>query len=1375
MGFEQGHALLVGVGAYQNPTFSSFVTAQDAMDLADVLRDPQAAGYPEEQITLLTGPDASRQRILDEMRVLAEKTTAESTVLLFFSGNGVITPDGDYCFLTYEAQLTTSGIFSPATVIYARHFIKPLEDIKAMRLLIIFNNVPPPDIAISAFLGTGKERAAFFLSPCRPKQRIFHNRAEKNSLFAKYLLAGLEGPGAIPEREGYIDVLDLYNYVHDNVSREIKELRGPEDFISLPDGGRQLREEADQEPVLTLLQGVSSFPIALHAGGRAVLEAAPADVQLEAVPGDVPPKVHGAVEAVPTAQADRDLDLVTAGGVDNTSTIGNVMTGSGTQVNIDTVTFGSRSIDWETIDYEPHLKRMYELFAQHMMRLAGARNEGDAVARYIPLRLQETQPHAGQPLRVGTWPELVNYSQNKRILVRGAAGSGKTTLLLHSVRQLAETALVHEELPVPLYISLRTFVGGGWQALRNMMADTSGLEPSVIEALLREKHRALALFLDGVDEIPPDASEDLVQAVEALGNLDSFEQHTLVIACRPNSLWDNSRLRQSRLYELVLLSLSETEIRKLLESYGTPSLLSTLEANTSLREIVQAPDLLSALAQSNRNLVRTEVPQNAGQIYELLIDRHLFGARSKEDYYEYWYVKRPVLAQLAYEMLLRNQHTLTCDDDLYSLLARRLESVHGGYSRRRAVLPDQWSVEGLFQELIRSEAKVLEPPDVRGNLDNLTFSKSGYRDYFAAVHLSTQQVRLADIEQITSGQDYTRWMQLLVLLLGIQPKAGALLFATLYASDPSLAVQLWFENNSQQLEAPNLIRNLYERQVLLVGNSLELGAAPAVGASRAPAGTSPGDAQAAQPASIPPIVPVAGAIKPPTPSERLSAICASTQRGVTASAELLRAADDEHPLVRAMAQYALIHLGEPAPQDDFDKPMPPLIQLHGPEGALVFNTCGGCNARIGPLIMVQMPDPTNVQFRLTLRTLDFDPMEVKEEDITFEVMHTPPLLMATNLFQTKRQVDWLDLTARCWWIAKVSADLSYKADGRDSLKQLAWELRLRAARYSGLGKLLARDLGLPEQPWAAISLPPPPDWVAADVELTHKELRRLYNRVNQSLNLYISTDDSMVEGSGQLSNMSGGITGIAGALGVSIEHVTRISPEVSAAQVQVSAGDNAPGGETFKMKAIHFGLEVSDMAYSTVLGTEIDELQALARFAPPLLRVNNTIAVTNASYSDITGLLIHKLGGGVHGWAANVVINVTNFSRSRIQGVVVEDYTGPQWTDAGLQQANMLSGFANIWPRELERLFAPIYEQVEDLPGPTKKALTAAIQQVYDEVAKDGKAVPQVVESKLRALHDLAPDISNALVARLMDRTVPVAPAVRAGVKEIRDDVAAES
>ncbi|HUS16522.1 MAG TPA: caspase family protein [Chloroflexia bacterium] len=368
--FDKGHALLVGVGTYANPQFSAPVTAQDAQDLAAVLGDPQRAGYPATQVQLLSGPAASRPGVLAALADLAAQTDATSTVLLFLCGHGMPDPAGGYFFLPYEARWGPGGRLDPASVISSNELVAAVRAIPAQKVLVLFNTcfsgtmtadldatgttvadplgtAAPSDAVLAQVLGAGEGRVV--ISACRSNQRSAYNPAftGANTLFVAKLLAGLRGEG-VPARGGAIGVFELYEYLYEQVHGTIPNMRPGTAFTVAADGSRTLLSEWDQEPVITIRQGIGPFPVALYRGGAAGDLGVPDPPALKARP------TVGAVTEVPAVQAGRDANMASQGGVANSGTMGAVQTGSGTQWNIGSIAAGRDSYIGSTVHQTQH-------------------------------------------------------------------------------------------------------------------------------------------------------------------------------------------------------------------------------------------------------------------------------------------------------------------------------------------------------------------------------------------------------------------------------------------------------------------------------------------------------------------------------------------------------------------------------------------------------------------------------------------------------------------------------------------------------------------------------------------------------------------------------------------------------------------------------------------------------------------------------------------------------------------------------------------------------------------------------------------------------------------------------------------------------------
>jgi hypothetical protein len=80
--FTQGHAVIIGVGADLSNTID------DAIGLANILKNPGRCAYPANQVQLLSDKGATRSHILDALEKLAATATPESNAIVYFSGHG---------------------------------------------------------------------------------------------------------------------------------------------------------------------------------------------------------------------------------------------------------------------------------------------------------------------------------------------------------------------------------------------------------------------------------------------------------------------------------------------------------------------------------------------------------------------------------------------------------------------------------------------------------------------------------------------------------------------------------------------------------------------------------------------------------------------------------------------------------------------------------------------------------------------------------------------------------------------------------------------------------------------------------------------------------------------------------------------------------------------------------------------------------------------------------------------------------------------------------------------------------------------------------------------------------------------------------------
>jgi Caspase domain len=90
----RGRALLVGVNRYPDRAFNSLKGAErDVDDIASALQ--QRFGFAKADLTILEGPKASRQGILDGLEKLIAVSDAQTAAVFYFSGHGSQKKDTD--------------------------------------------------------------------------------------------------------------------------------------------------------------------------------------------------------------------------------------------------------------------------------------------------------------------------------------------------------------------------------------------------------------------------------------------------------------------------------------------------------------------------------------------------------------------------------------------------------------------------------------------------------------------------------------------------------------------------------------------------------------------------------------------------------------------------------------------------------------------------------------------------------------------------------------------------------------------------------------------------------------------------------------------------------------------------------------------------------------------------------------------------------------------------------------------------------------------------------------------------------------------------------------------------------------------------------
>lgn len=247
MQFEHCYGLLIGVGEHATvPRLSLPVTVKDVTALHKTLLEPDLCAYPKDHIKRLLNEEATNSAIIAGLNGLKAHAAADpqSTVLIYYSGHGWVSPDGDYCLLTQD---TTPGAVAD-TALRAATLNNVLRGIQAERVLIILDCCHAEGMAeakdfedleedlakgigqgaqatlsLVQTLSQGTGRAVFCSS--RGNEKSYFYRDETLSVFTYHFIEALQGAGHAPG-ETTVTIASLMKYVAAAVPATVERLYG---------------------------------------------------------------------------------------------------------------------------------------------------------------------------------------------------------------------------------------------------------------------------------------------------------------------------------------------------------------------------------------------------------------------------------------------------------------------------------------------------------------------------------------------------------------------------------------------------------------------------------------------------------------------------------------------------------------------------------------------------------------------------------------------------------------------------------------------------------------------------------------------------------------------------------------------------------------------------------------------------------------------------------------------------------------------------------------------------------------------------------------------------------------------------------------------
>jgi uncharacterized caspase-like protein len=235
----------IGVSEYADKGNSLGFPAKDARDFARLMAAQSGRMYAGVESKVLTDRDARRPAVLDALNWLRRSVGPDDTAMLFMAGHGLNDPQGQYRFLTHEADVARLD----QTSISEAELRSALAALPGRAMLFVdtchAGNALGSSMAVSKELArlanslSATENGVIVFSASTGRQEAEETAQWGNGAFTRALLQGLRGAADF-RKDGVVTHQGLSYFL----GREVKDLTS----------GRQT-------PVTAVPMGMVDFPL----------------------------------------------------------------------------------------------------------------------------------------------------------------------------------------------------------------------------------------------------------------------------------------------------------------------------------------------------------------------------------------------------------------------------------------------------------------------------------------------------------------------------------------------------------------------------------------------------------------------------------------------------------------------------------------------------------------------------------------------------------------------------------------------------------------------------------------------------------------------------------------------------------------------------------------------------------------------------------------------------------------------------------------------------------------------------------------------------------------------------------------------------------
>ncbi len=218
---EKRYAILIGSSRYPDePGLTKLRCPENDVDALDaVLRSPDFGGFTETFVF----KNRPSHEILEKIETVLADAGRDDLVLIYFSGHGKLNPAGQLCLATVNTKIKALGSTSlPVS------WIKSYFDHSASSKKVFLLDCCYSGAAGKAFIKgdddqlrlMSRGQGTFIMTASTGIEVAEEKEGDEFGLFTKHLVQGIRSGEADKDEDGFVDMQELYEYVHEKVQAE---------------------------------------------------------------------------------------------------------------------------------------------------------------------------------------------------------------------------------------------------------------------------------------------------------------------------------------------------------------------------------------------------------------------------------------------------------------------------------------------------------------------------------------------------------------------------------------------------------------------------------------------------------------------------------------------------------------------------------------------------------------------------------------------------------------------------------------------------------------------------------------------------------------------------------------------------------------------------------------------------------------------------------------------------------------------------------------------------------------------------------------------------------------------------------------------------